>query len=345
MALLVAAPCASASPGPFAFLPGISSGNGKKKPAKPRKEEFFYEYEVQEGDSLSLIAKRYDVSINRLKRWNRKATSNPKSLKIGTKLKIYTDIPIRQKRKAYYVVQKGDSLSRISKKLNTTRSRLREWNGLKRDRLVPGQKLVYVVPGPEKPSESIGRPSSGRLVNGEKMPAGPGYSSGSRPNVYATNDTITLLIQCFGQFRRKHPDAPMLVVGNMSRPDGGKLSPHKSHQSGRDVDLGYLHKEKFQPVTSMLSTDGSNLDPKLTWALLESFLATNKVKAIFIDYEIQKSLYEYLVKRKYSKRKLEKLFQYPRGRGSEALIKHVKGHHHHIHIRFVCPASDSRCED
>jgi len=316
-----------------------------KKVKKQKKEEFFYEYEVQDGDTLSLIAKRYDTSVSRLIRWNRKATKNPKSLKVGAVLRIYTEVPIRQKRKVYYVVQKGDSLSRIARKVGVSRNSLRELNGLKRDRLKPGQRLVYVVPGPEKPSESIGRPSDGRLVNGEKMPAGPGYSYGSRPNVYAANDTVTLLIQGFGQFRKKHPDAPLIIVGNMSRPDGGRLPPHKSHQSGRDVDLGYLHKVKFQPVTNMLTTDEGNLDPKLTWALLETFLATNRVKAIFIDYKIQKALHEYLTKKKYSKRKLEKLFQYPRGRGAEALIKHVKGHHHHIHLRFTCPRTDSRCED
>ncbi len=324
---------------------GLGAQAVARKPTKPRKETFFYEYEVQEGDTLSLIARRFDTSVSRLKRWNRKATSNPKSLKVGTVLKIYTEVPIRQKRKVYYVVQKGDSLSRIAKKVGVSRNSLRELNGLRRDRLKPGQRLVYVVPGPEKPSESVGRPSAGRLINGEKMPQGPGYSYGSRPNVYATNDTITILIQCFGQFRKKHPDAPLLIVGNMSRPDGGRLPPHKSHQSGRDVDLGYLHKAKLQPVTSMLSTDESNLDPKLTWALLETFLATNRVKVIFIDYKIQKLLYEYLQKRKYSKKKLERLFQYPRGRSAEALIKHVKGHHHHIHMRFVCPKTDSKCED
>jgi len=343
VALAIALSGVAAVPAPLQAAPKSTVASAKKKPAVPKRETFFYEYEVQEGDTLSLIAKRYDVSVSKLKRWNKKQTVNPKSIKIGTKLKIYTEIPIRQKRKVYYIVQKGDSLSRIAKKVGISRSVLRELNGLKKDRLKPGQRLVYVVPGPEKPSESIGRPSDGRLVNGEKMPPGPGYSYGSRPNVYAANDTVTLLIRCFGQFRKKFPDAPLIIVGNMSRPDGGKLLPHKSHQSGRDVDLGYLHKVKFQPVTSMLSTDESNLDPKLTWALLEIFLSTNKVKAVFIDYKIQKVLYDYLVNKKYNKRKLEKIFQYPRGRGSEALIKHVKGHHHHIHMRFVCPAGDARC--
>jgi len=176
------------------------------------------------------------------------------------------------------------------------------------------------------------------------MPAkGPGFLRKNDKSPYGTDECVALLLWAFAEMTRIYPGTVPAVVGNLSAKEGGRLRPHKSHQSGRDVDLGYLHKVKLQPVTSMLSTDESNLDPKLTWALLEIFLSTNKVKAVFIDYKIQKVLYDYLVNKKYNKRKLEKIFQYPRGRGSEALIKHVKGHHHHIHMRFVCPAGDARC--
>ncbi|MBM4373193.1 MAG: penicillin-insensitive murein endopeptidase, partial [Deltaproteobacteria bacterium] len=64
-----------------------------------------------------------------------------------------------------------------------------------------------------------------------------------------------------------------------------------------------------------------------------------------INYEIQKLLYEHLEKRKFKRAYLDRLFQYPRGRGAEAVIRHVKGHHHHMHIRFVCPSGDGRCTD
>jgi len=317
----------------------------KEKKEKKKQPEFFYEYTVQKGDSLSLIASRYDVSVKKLLRWNPKLGKDARKLAVGTVLKVYSNVPVRPKRLNYYVVKKGDNLKRLSKRLSVTVSQLKDLNSIKGSIIRPGQKLAYLVPGPETPSESVGKASSGKLVNGEKMPAGPGYSYGSRPNVYATNETITLLIQCFGQYRKKFTDGPDLVVGNMSRETGGKLDPHKSHQSGRDVDLGYIHKQKFQPVTRMLATDEDNLDPEKTWFLLKCFLDTKKVKVMFIDYKIQKLLYEYLVKHKYKKGYLDGIFQYPKGKGTDAVIKHLQSHHHHVHIRFLCPEKDARCEE
>lgn len=314
---------------------------GKKK--KRKKEEFFYEYTVQKGDTLSLIAHRFDVTVKELCRWNRKATKDPRHLSVGTVLKIYSKVPVRPKRVNYYVVKKGDCLYRIARKLNVTVAQLRDLNSVKGSLIKPGWKLAYLVPGPELESESIGRPSDGRLVNGEKMPRGPGYSYRNRSNVYGTNETITMLIHCIGSYRRKYPDGPDLVLGDISRETGGPLPPHKSHQSGRDVDLGYIHKEEFQPVARLIPTNARNLDVEKTWYLLKCFLDTGQVTVMFMDYEIQKVLYEYLVKRKYKKSYLEKVFQYPRGKGAAALIKHLESHHHHVHIRFKCPPGDKKC--
>jgi len=323
-----------------------ATGKGKKVAAKAAKAPaFYYEYEVVEGDTLYSIARKFNVSMNRVKRWNRKLVGKNDSVRAGTVLKIRAEVPIRVKRTAYYVVQKGDTLKKVARKTGSPVAEIRKVNGLKRDLIRPGQKLAYLVAMPEKPSESVGRSSSGSLVNGEKMPKGPGYTYGSRDNVYGTNETVTLLIEGLGRFRRKHPTAPLVVVGNLSRKNGGSFSPHKSHQSGRDVDLGYMHVRKVQPVTSMLTTDRSNMDPRTTWELMKIFLDTGKVKNFFIDYEIQGILYDFLKSAGYKQAYLKKLLQYPRGTGVTAIVKHVKGHHHHMHLRFVCPKKDARCED
>jgi len=322
---------------------GLAEARSKKK--APQVPEFYHEYQVVQGDTLYSIARKFGVSMDRVRKWNRKLIGKNDMIKVGSVLKIRASVPMRIKRTAYYIVKKGDTLRKIAKRTGSTVAELKKVNGLRRDLVKPGQKLAYLVAMPEKPSESVGRCSSGSLVEGEKMPPGPGYSYGSRPNVYGANETITLLLEGFGRFRKKHPEAPMIVVGNLSRKGGGKLDPHKSHQSGRDVDLGYMHKAKLQPVTHMLATDESNIDVKLTWALIRTFLDTKKVTAIFIDYRIQGILYEYLKKAKVSKRELTRLFQYPRGKGTAAVIKHVSGHHHHMHIRFTCPKKDQRCED
>lgn len=341
----LAAAVASVSPPAQPEKPKQKEKQKKKRKKRAKKEQFAYEYVVQKGDSLHIIAGKFGVSLKQLKRWNKRATKDPKHLKVGAKLKIYAAVPVRQKRKTYYVVKKGDSLRRIARRLKLDVANLKALNGIRGSLIKPGQKLAYLVPGPEKKSESVGRPSSGKLVNGEKMPAGPGYTYGSRHKIYGTNETITLLIEGFGKFVKKYPKGPTIVLGNLSKKKGGPASPHKSHQSGRDVDIGYVHKKKFQPVTSMLSTSKKNLDPRKTWFLMYAFLETGRVKYMFIDYDIQKVLYEHLKERKFTKRYLKKTFQYPRGKGAEAVIKHVKGHHHHLHLRFLCPPDDKRCVD
>ena len=191
----------------------------------------------------------------------------------------------------------------------------------------------------------MGKASGGKLIHGEKMPEGPGYSYGRRAHVYGTNETVTYLIRCIGEYRRKNPDGPDVVLGNISRKGGGHLDPHKSHQSGRDVDIGYIHKKKYQPVTSMIGTNHRNLDPRKTWDLLWCFLDTGAVDVMYMDTAVLEPLYEHLEVRNFTDRYLKKTFQYPRKSRGGQVIQDYPGHHHHVHIRFKCPEGDKGCVD
>jgi LysM repeat protein len=323
-------------------LNAIPAEQVRQKDKQPRQR---LEYTVQKGDSLAEIAERFNVSIKDLQRWNRAKTKDPRHLKVGTSLRIKTRIPVRTKRKTWYIVKKGDSIRRIARKLNVTEEHLRAMNHLKKDLIRPGDKIAFLVRGPEKKSESVGRPYDGRLVNGEKLPKGPGYSYGGRRNVYGTNETVTLLVECFGEQVKKYPDGPRIVVGNLSQKKGGKFGPHASHQSGRDVDLGYMHKKGKQPVTQLMRTTPKNLDPRRTWHLLQCFIDSGQVHYMFMAHSLQKALYEHLLKRRFKKKYLDKLFQYPRKSGGGGIIQHSSGHADHVHIRFKCPKGDKRCQD
>ena len=343
MGVMIAALVAVGSPQARAATPGLAAQQAHEAVAKRR--PYKYRHEVKEGESLYEIARRYNVSMESLRRWNKKRVGKKDRIKSGTKLVIYSSVPIRTKRKAWYIVKKGDSLKRIAKRLGTSVKDLRRLNGIKGSRIKPKQKLAYLMPGPEKDSKSEGKASNGKLIDGEKMPEGPGYSYGNRPNVYGTNETITYMIRCIGEYRRKHPDGPDIVVGNLSRQGGGHLDPHKSHQSGRDVDIGYIHKKKFQPVTSMIGTNHKNLDARKTWDLMYCFLETGAVDVMYVDTAIQKPMVEHLKKRKFTDRYLKKIFQYPRKNRGDAVIQDYPGHHHHIHLRFKCPRGDEKCVD
>ncbi len=320
----------------------IDVSNGSTKDRKGRKR---YSYVVQKGDTLEKIAAQYGVTIKQIKRWNPKTTKDPRHLRVGAKLKIKSRIPVRGKRRTFYVVKSGDNLRRIARKLKVDIELLRSMNRIKGNLIHPGDKLAFLVPGPEKKSESVGRPFGGRLVNGEKMPKGPGYTYGRRRNIYATNETVTLLIECFGKVIQKYPKGPTIIVGNLSQRKGGKFGPHASHQSGRDVDVGYFHKKKFQPVKSLIRTNAKNIDARKTWFLIQTFLDTRKVKYMFINHELQEVLYKHLKKRRFKQSYIDRIFQYPRKSGGGGIIQHSDGHDDHIHIRFICPKGDKRCKD
>jgi LysM repeat protein len=335
----------SPSVGGLLAAPPVGHFAGQEGSSKDRKGRKRYTHIVEKGDTLEEIAAKYGVTIKQIKRWNPRSTKDPRHLSLGVKLKIKSKIPVRGKRRTFYVVKEGDNLRRIARKLKIDIAVLRSMNRVKGDLIHPGDKLAFLVPGPEKKSESIGRPYGGRLVNGEKMPKGPGYTYGRRSNIYGTNATITLLIECFGKIIQKYPKGPIIVVGNLSQRKGGKFGPHASHQSGRDVDIGYFHKKKFQPVKSLIRTNAKNIDARKTWFLIETFLKTRKVKYMFINHEIQKILYNHLKKRRFKQSYIDRIFQYPRKSGGGGIIQHSDGHDDHIHIRLVCPKGDKRCQD
>ena len=77
--------------------------------------------------------------------------------------------------------------------------------------------------------------------------------------------------------REQFPDAHVLAVGDISQERGGQITQHRSHQSGRDVDIGlvYKHKPADFPENFVTAT-ADNLDCEATYALLNEFAETTK---------------------------------------------------------------------
>ena len=87
--------------------------------------------------------------------------------------------------------------------------------------------------------------------------------------------------------------------------------------------------------TRFRTGNNGNLDVARTWALIKAFVDNADVRAVFLDYNLQKLLYEHARKQKVSESTLDALFQYPRGKGRGfGIIRHWKGHKDHFHVRF-----------
>ena len=145
-------------------------------------------YTVQKGDSLSKIASRVGVSAREIMELNKIKDAN--KVRVGQKLILpdYANAssisapapkPVVRKESApksapkaavgagsVYVVQSGDSLSRIAGKHGVTMSALREANKLKGDKIMIGQKIN--IPGAKK--ESASAKSASKAEKAEAAP-------------------------------------------------------------------------------------------------------------------------------------------------------------------------------
>jgi peptidoglycan DL-endopeptidase LytE len=93
-------------------------------------------YRVQSGDSLSVIAYKYDTSVSNLKNWN-----NLSSDLIYVNQVLEVSAPSSSSAKTY-TVQSGDYLSKIGAKFDVYVAELKSWNNLSSDVIYPGQTLI-----------------------------------------------------------------------------------------------------------------------------------------------------------------------------------------------------------
>jgi len=316
-----------------------------KKAEKPKR----LTHEVLDGETLEEIALRYGMPLEDLKTKNKNALK--KGLKAGLKLKVETTTSERAQRKLTYTIEAGDTLGSIGRRFGVTVKDLVRMNPNKKpEKLRIGDRIVIYKEGKASRSEAVGLPQRGRLVNGEQMQNIPGAYVRRPDNAWGTNETIRALKVAIAEVRRKHPQSHDLVIGDISRKEGGFLSPHRSHQSGLDVDVGfYFAGLKKEGPKVALDAMKMKLDYAATWTLITGLAgqneASSQVEYMFIGYNVQEKLYKWAKENDVPQGKLDWIFQYPRGsRTMHGLVRHEPGHTNHIHIRFQCPRGDVACQ-
>lgn len=305
---------------------------------------------VVPGDTLSGIAERYGVTVQHLKDMN-KSIGRRGIIRVGQKLRLKANKAAPRRTLVRYTIEAGDTLSAIAKKYGVSVKDIEAMNPKKRaDALRIGDRISLWIEGPEKRSASIGRPQHGELVDGEQLPDGQGWYRRRPDREWGTNETIRALTAAFRQVRKKHPKAHDIAVGDISAKKGGHLAPHKSHQTGRDVDIGlYFEGQPKEGPKAFLSGLKHRIDYEATWTLILTLAGDSPGKGqaeyMFLDYGVQRKIYDWAKKeKKVSPKLLEWLFQYPRGnRAMRGIIRHEPGHVNHIHVRFQCPRGDDHC--
>jgi hypothetical protein len=132
----------------------------------------------------------------------------------------------------------------------------------------------------------------------------------NRPGrLYGHEQTIRTLVSVLAAYREVNPDAPRVVVGDISFRNGGPMELHVSHQNGLDVDVYYPRLDGLlrAPRTR------SQVDRELAQDLLDRFVAAG-ARMIFVGYSTDL-------------------------RGPSDVVVPYPNHEDHMHVRFPRPRS------
>ena len=113
---------------------------------------------------------------------------------------------------------------------------------------------------------------------------------------------------------------------------GGYVRPHKSHQSGRDVDLGFFYDA--DAGSTHIRDRRPVMDAALNWSLLRELVTRADVQVVLVDRRIGTFLHDYALSIGEDPAWLRSLFV-----GPQPLIQHARRHRDHFHVRFFSPRS------
>jgi len=212
---------------------------------------------------------------------------------------------------------------------------------------------------------AYGRTFAGLLRNGAELPPnGDGYHVPKRwvrrGNQYGTDELITLIVRVGRRIEREADSS--IGIADLSPQTGGPTIWHRSHQTGRDVDvLMFAVDSRGRSLKSdamvRFKDDGSShpkdshgnhpskrqFDVERNWMLVRAFIEepTVQVQYIYVYEPLERLLIEHA-------REIDE----PTG-----LIEHAAAlmeqpidsskHDDHFHFRIYCPTSDRAlgCED
>lgn len=199
-------------------------------------------------------------------------------------------------------------------------------------------------------SLSVGHPNAGWQVRAKRLRNTPHLKvrSSSNPYSYGHPALILMLKRTAKDIAAAEPGSVMLV-GDIAREDGGALSGHVSHQSGRDADVGfYVTDKNGKSVTTPAfhafgpdgkAKDGSGLlfDDWRNWLLVKSWILDQRagISHIFVHARLRTRILEFAARHPKAK---------PYVQQAAALLKQPERsgpHDDHFHVRIRCPKNQA----
>ena len=182
-------------------------------------------------------------------------------------------------------------------------------------------------------SISVGFADQGRLINAARMPRDEAFVCQRPELAFGTQETVEALALAFRAVHKLFPSSAPARLSHIGLADGGYLRPHRSHQTGRDADIGFFYKGDAVPARG--ARREKLIDPARNWALLRALVTQTDVQVILVDRGIQKVLRAYAQGAGEDPDFVNSLFS----GGRQALIQHARHHKDHFHVRFYAPRS------
>lgn len=164
-------------------------------------------------------------------------------------------------------------------------------------------------------------------------------------NYYGNYSAIEFLVKASLLLNRMVPGM-LLEVGDISDEDGGRLRPHKSHQNGLDIDVGFFFEGKTQGYYGTNATKGKALTPNFATSLSWKFFKTlmtyyhDKIYFILVAPAVKQAMCAEAVA----------TGDLVKGKEMDPIVLHTlrrlvpeRSHYNHFHVRLKCPAKDERC--
>lgn len=321
-------------------------------------------------ESLDDIAARYGTDAAHLREWNPKTLAEKRRfLLAGTELRLQAIRIPPARQPIDYVAEPGDTWETIAVDHRVDVLDLKSYNqavdedsmlALERGRTItvwvdPAapwtvNRKVGLEPDPAwfeliaQGALSHGHPNRGRIT-GEpcQLPEIPQlYTRRFERIAHGSTHGIEVIVTAFANFRRDTGYEGEILVGSISRPHGRRFPPHRSHQSGRDVDIRLPMLPWF---ATTIDPEPEQIDWFAVWGLIDAFLATGQVELIFLDHSLQRPLYYAALSMGASVEELDEIITWPRrdGKKGKKLLRHSSGHEGHIHVRIRCGEDEPSC--
>lgn len=324
-------------------------------------------HKIVPRETLDEIGKRYGVSAGEITAWNKASIKS--GLKAGRTLRINARVVPPPREKITYTVKFGDTWGEIATKYNVELGDLRAWNTKVPKQFNAGQRItVYTNPRPRAATQiaqandpnvgepmlpqlptfdvpagglSVGKPTRGKLINGVQLPKSELYDIRKPEEAWGSSHTVLQVQTALATFRQETGYDGKIIIGALSKRGGGRFRPHRSHQSGRDVDIRLPKKRG----ADLKSDSPNDIDWEMSWKMIDAFIDTGEAQYIFLDYSRQKRLYDAARRLGVPRDELETAIQYPRSRKTNnGIVRHAEGHLIHVHVRIACPDGQARCD-